>query len=237
MKFIVPTIRRVGSTLVCEALRLLLDEEVSFVSFNHQQGHKISAEHLQLISDAPGIVKTHSIYTPDLLRIPSGFHLVTVARDFPQVLCSHLLYQKNVRTVEQLQLDPPIANVLSVLGNTTDAGFLNIFIESNPTWVRDEARKWRRACVTVLNPKVTQLRFEQICSDYEYLWSRLTHVIKPKVDKSDFLSRVDFMQMKDSYTHGFLRAGGSEDYTRLLDDSSKSVLEKVLAQVNKENVL
>jgi len=237
MKLIVPTIRRTGSTLVCEALRLLTGEEVTPVTLDHNLGSKFSGKNVQILAETPGIIKTHSVYTPDLLKLPKDFHIFSTTRDFTQSLCSHLLYQKNVRTIEQLSLDQPIADVLAVLGNTTDAGFLNIFIESNPRWVRDEARKWRRACVVMLSPRVTQLRFEKICGDYDYLWNRLVRVVEPRIDKQDFLHKVSYMQMKNRYTPGFLRAGGSEDYRLLLDDSSKAVIENVLAQVNKEKVL
>jgi hypothetical protein len=237
MKLIVPSMPRTGASLVVDALKFLLDETSASISFTHQHGRKISNEHLHLLKNADGIVQTHSIHTPDFLGSLSDLHIISPLRDFLPTLCSYLLYQKNVCSVNQSLLDSTVANVLSALGKTTDIGFLNIFIESNFNWVKNEARKWRRACVVVLDPKVTQLKFELMRNDYEYLWYSLTKIVSTNVSRQDFLEQMHLIREQKHSTPNGLLVGGTAEYKQMLDNTSKAIIEVVLEQVKKEKVL
>jgi hypothetical protein len=67
MNYLVPTYLRVGSTLLCEALSVLLDEEITPLEFTEEELDDTEKRNKK-IYETNGIIKTHSFYAHDLLK-------------------------------------------------------------------------------------------------------------------------------------------------------------------------
>lgn len=238
MKYIVPTTTRVGSSLICEVLSHLTSQEINHCEFDHPIGQKVSETNLAKLLATPGIVKTTSAYAPDFLLLPGDFHIISIQRQLLPTICSQLLFYKNVLRRDNLPIPAAVKRVLNSLGQVDDIGFLNLFIEANQEWVLDEARKWRRSNAVVLSRKMTQVKFEKVCQNPKELvknLGRLVEASSAQIQKAE--EAAQFNTMRKKFSEGTLRSGGLENYEKLLDDASKAVIQRVLAQVNNERIL
>lgn len=224
MKHVVTALPFTGGPLVCNLLSALLNEPVTGYLFQHTQGQRVSALEAVRIGSTPGIVHTQSIPAVDLLGYPQ-FTTYTTVREFPSLICSRILAERYDNPTELFVSDPKIRSILSTLGNVDNAAFLNLVISTNPDFVLDEARKWRRACCVVLDKNVVQVMYKNLVQFPELVVKRIGNKLGVRQELQDKALK----NLEDSLDY--------TSYEKLLDGSSKAVLQKVIQQVNKERIL
>ena len=116
MNYLVPTYLRVGSTLLCEALSILLDEKITPLKCTEELAD--TKKRNKKIHETNGIIKTHCFYAHDLLKdFPDDCLVFYSTRNFIDAILSRLLYEKDVRSKEGLSIINPVSQILSVYPN------------------------------------------------------------------------------------------------------------------------
>ena len=233
MNYLVPTYLRVGSTLLCEALSILLDEEIMPLEFTEEELADTEKRNKK-IYETNGIIKTHCFNAYDLLKdFPDDCLVFYSTRNFIDAILSRLLYEKEVRTKEGLPIIDPVSQILSIYPNIENRAFLDLFVETNQDWLKEEAFVWKRATIDIVHPQVIQINYDNICENIPLLIKQLSDKLTIKKDKLEIaINYLSFDNMKKRHTEKFLRFGRSGKYERLVSEETiiklKTILNKAI---------
>lgn len=224
MKYVVTALPFTGGPQLSKAVSLLLERPVIGQLFDHSFGQRVSTRTEKSLFQIQDITYTTSLTALDLLQT-KDIQIFSTRRDFIPYLCSRILAEKHLNVTELFHSAVEYRSILSTLGPVDDAAFLNLAITAHPKLVLDEARKWRRACVVVLDEKIVQVKYEDLLKVPELVAQRLGS--KLSVEDMDLVEIVE--QLEDQLDYAV--------YDRLLDESSRNILRSVIQQVSKEKVL
>jgi hypothetical protein len=233
MNYLVPTYLRVGSTLLCEALSILLDEKITPLEFTEEEQEDTKKRNKK-INETSGIIKTHCFYAYNLLKdFPDDCLVFYSTRNFIDVTLSRLLYEKDVRTREGLPVINSISQILSIYPNIESGDFLDLFVETNEDWLEEEAFLWKKATIKIIHPKVIQINYDDICENIPLLIKRLSDELQIKKDRQEIaINYLSFDKMKKRHTENFLRFGQSGKYESLVSAETIIKLKTILNKVN-----
>jgi hypothetical protein len=233
MNYLVPTYLRVGSTLLCEALSILLDEEITPLEFTEEELDNTEKRNKK-IYETNGIIKTHCFFAHDLLKdFPDDCLVFYSTRNFIDATLSRLLYEKEVRTKEGLPIIDSVSQILSVYPNIESGAFLDLFVETNQDWLEEEAFFWKKATIDIIHPQVIQINYDNICENIPLLIKQLSEKLTIKKDRQEIaINYLSFDKMKKRHTEKFLRFGRSGEYEHLVSSETiiklKTILNKVI---------
>ena len=188
MKIYVATSARVGSTWVCNVLGALMDTEYVHMPSDRSVGDPLTKEDEELVfSYGQPLIKTHD-YTPaELLAIDEGENVlaVSVRRNFFDTLLSQILYERNVRSKQDLPITPAYKTVFDRWPDAPDEAIVNLIIETQTTQVAAAALSWSKFNRLSVQARIVQVNYDKIARDTPALIEKFSHILKPTKEQID----------------------------------------------------
>lgn len=166
---------RTGSTWLVEMLQGISQfPERHFVTTAREVSALLEA------GDRGGVVKSHEIVDLDWQAIPPQVPILRITRNFKDSLISRILYERNIRPSEGLEIKSrEIRELVEALSEETDAVFVRCFLERCRhvviAWLSEIVvmeRTWSDRCLTITYESLMHNPYEAMAELTECLWGR-----------------------------------------------------------------
>ena len=240
MKYVVATYTRVGSTWVADVLACLTGLSVKPLAIEHELGVTVPQATVKRIVELPDAVyKTHNFTMHDAIPLmEAGIGIVNVQRNFYDTIVSLLLYCKDVRTKQGLDNVPPVQSLIDEFGNELeDDEFINLFIESRDTYLRECIRDWHLFAHVVSAINAQTINYDDVSGDTMRVVKALQSIL-PEAPTNEAIKLVkeqcSLGSMKKNYAKGHVRRGQSGAWQQILDDISATRIKNLVSQIRQK---
>lgn len=236
-QIIVTSWLRVGSTLVCEILRSLMQRPIAaeYLDVEREYNSAISDEEKEKILNLdPQLIKTHCYSAKELVSVvPKSTTVIAVRRNFYDTIVSYILYNRHVRLQQGLYIDPRIVDVIRENPDMPDDVFVNYLVETKQQWVVDSLKHWNEHAIAVIASNCIMIDYDEVCDKIPDLVLALNKLVKAKKSIVELTQeKLAFDKMQQRYDEGFVRRGIVGGYSKYLDPFTLGFIKRHVNNVN-----
>lgn len=233
MKILVPTFLRVGSTWVSEMLCGLVGQErrYDFIACDTRWPNTpLSEKELDLFRNAEGpIIKTHRFAPFHLLSLlTEEFKIVVVRRNLYDTLVSLILYEKNTRMREGLEVSHGTQRLLTTYPTITDKAFINLLIDQETAWLTQTIRYWLLFDRPIAADGVLVFNYDKMANNPLAAVQKLNTLTRSTSSVIEtVVKETSFEKMKRRHNEGFVRKGKVGGYRKWLDEGTRRKIKQI----------